>query len=160
MCNCHLIKKHTMNRITISILLVIISATSFAQDVSLGLKFTPPEQLQGIPLASTPFSGEELPSSIDLSNKMPPAGNQGHQSSCVAWAVGYACKSYQEKIEEGNNYWNGSSVNQDAVFSPAYIYNQINNGIDGGSLFTDAMNILSSQGAVKLSDMPYNESDF
>jgi hypothetical protein len=149
-----------MKQLLITFSILFYSIIAFGQDVALGLKFTPTEQLQGIPMASTPFAGEDLPRTIDLSNRMPPAGNQGRQSSCVAWAVGYACKSYQEKYEENTSYWSGSSINRNAVFSPAFIYNQINNGVDGGSLFTDALNVLSQQGAVKWSDMPYNESDY
>jgi hypothetical protein len=147
-------------RKTIIFLFVIQSMICFGQEEGLGLKFTPEDQLQGIPLASTPYSGTELPNSFDLSNKLPPAGNQGRQNSCVAWTVAYAYKSYQEKLEENSNYIMGGQLNLNAVFSPAYIYNQINNGVDGGSYFTDALNILSQQGAVKWVDMPYNELDF
>lgn len=138
----------------------LFAINGFGQDFSLGLKLTPQEQLQGIPLASTPFSGDELPGLFDLSVRMPPAGNQGRQNSCTAWAVAYAYKSYQEKIEENNSYLVGGTINTKAVFSPSFIYNQINNGVDGGSGFPDALNLLSQQGAVKLSEMPYNESDF
>jgi hypothetical protein len=144
----------------IILLLSIQSIICFGQEEGLGLKFTPEDQLQGIPLASTPYSGTELPTSFDLSYKLPPAGDQGQQNSCVAWAVAYAYKSYQEKIEENSNYIMGGQLNLNAVFSPAYIYNQINNGVDGGSYFSDALNILSQQGAVKWVDMPYNELDF
>lgn len=126
----------------------------------MGLKFTPADQLQGIPLASTPYSGAELPNAFDLSGQLPPAGNQGRQNSCVAWAVAYAYKSYQERKEENTNYLTNGQVNLNVVFSPAFIYNQINNGMDGGSFFTDALNVLSQQGAVKWADMPYNDTDY
>jgi hypothetical protein len=149
-----------MKKITFILAVLLCSFVSFAQEVSLGLQFTPQSQLQGIPMASTPFSGEELPKSVDLSSRMPPAGDQGRQNSCVAWTVGYAYKSFQEKYEENTNYTQGGQLNKNAVFSPAFIYNQINNGRDGGSLFVDALNILSQQGAVKWSDMPYDESDY
>jgi hypothetical protein len=141
-------------------LIFLASIDSLSQEVSTGLKFATPEQLLGVPLASTPFSGEDLPHSFDLADKMPPAGNQGHQSSCVAWSVAYACKSYQEKLEENNSYWNGAELNSDAVFSPAFVYNQINNGVDGGCQFFDALNVLSTQGVVKWRVMPYNETDY
>ncbi len=48
-----------------------------------GLKLSSPEQLRGIPLAYTPYAGDELPPSVDLSNDMPPVGHQGKQNSCV-----------------------------------------------------------------------------
>src|SRR5690606_29984479 len=58
------------------------------------------EELRGIPLASLPYSGTELPPRVDLSANMPPPLDQGSQNSCVGWAVAYAVKTYQEQIEE------------------------------------------------------------
>jgi len=142
------------------VILAFVFATITCSAQKMGLKFATQEQLMGIPLASTPFSGEALPPVADLSLRMPPAGNQGNQNSCVGWAVAYGGKSYQEKIEENTSFMNGPVINTQAVFSPAFIYNQINNGTDGGSLFTDALNVVSQQGAVKWADMPYNEHNF
>ena len=80
-------------------------------NIKLGMLIETPEKLAGIPLASTPAGGMDLPASIDLSDKLPPIGNQGMQQSCVAWAVAYALKSYQEKVESG----------QQSKFSPSFI---------------------------------------
>lgn len=119
------------------------------------------EQLRGIPLASVPFSGDRLPSSVDLSTNLPPPGNQGRQNSCVGWTVAYALKSYHEKVEEGTSFFDFSGkINYQCVFSPAFIYNQINNGRDGGASFITALNLLSSQGAATWADMPYSERDY
>ena len=104
--------------------------------IAMGMLFEKQDKLAGIPMASTPFGGGELPASYDMSDKMPPVGNQGIQNSCVAWAVAYALKSYQEKVELGQQY----------LFSPSYIYNQINNGINAPTYVTDALNLLSDQG--------------
>jgi len=125
-----------------------------------GLKLATPTQLRGVPLAHTPYSGSELPPSKDLSRLLPPPGQQGKQNSCVGWAVAYALKSYQEKIEMGHQYIQQGSLSRSKVFSPAFIYNQINQGQDGGSTFIDAFNILTQQGAATWEDMPYNERDF
>jgi hypothetical protein len=35
-----------------------------------------------------------LPVSVDVTSHMPPAGRQGKLSSCTAWAVAYAARSY------------------------------------------------------------------
>jgi hypothetical protein len=140
------------------LLLLLFSFDGNAQ--SLGLRFTDPEQLEGIPIASTPFSGRELPPRADLSGSLPPAGDQGNQASCVAWAVAYACKSYQESIEESRSLQNAGKPDPSAVFSPSFVYNQINEGVDEGSLFTDALNIISQKGAVRWAEMPYTEADF
>src|SRR6185369_756683 len=39
-------------------------------------------------------TGSTLPASVDLTSQFPPVGNQGQLSTCVAWAVAYADKSY------------------------------------------------------------------
>jgi hypothetical protein len=123
---------------------------------STGLNFAPREQYEGIPLASNPYSGTELPSSVDLSRSLPPPGNQGNQNSCVGWAVAYALKSYHEQRELNWMLEAGSgNPHPDRVFSPSFIYNQINNGQDGGADFVRAFNVLSEQGAAPLSAMPY-----
>lgn len=141
-------------------LVILIPSISIAQP-SQGLKFASDAQLAGIPLASTPFSGTELPASVDLTPSMPPPANQGHQNSCVAWAIAYGVKSYQEQVEERISLVkSGGEVNYDRVFSPAYVYNQINQGRDGGSLISDGLNVLSSKGAATWSSMPYSDRDF
>jgi hypothetical protein len=135
--------------------------TGWSQDTTefkIGLALASPDELSGIPLAESPFSGDALPTSVDLSDKMPPVGKQRFQD-CVAWSVAYAVKSYQEHIETGVSYVQGNTINKKSIFSPTYIYPQINNGRDGGSHFVDALNILSSQGAATMEDCPYNEMD-
>lgn len=128
----------------------LFSPNDYSDDYKFGLKLATKEQLRSIPMASTPFSGESLPPVVDLSPNLPPVGDQGLQSSCVGWSVGYGLKSFQEKVES----------NQSFLFSPAYIYNQLNNGQDGGINIIDAMNLISQQGACLWSDMPYSDKDF
>ena len=72
------------------------------------------------------------------------------QQSCVAWAVAYALKSYQEKVESG----------QQSKFSPSFIYNQINNGQNAPTYITDALNVLSQQGVCPYDEMPYDANDW
>lgn len=126
------------------------TASHDGHEVPLGMKFEREDKLAGIPLASTPFGGDELPTSVDLSDRMPPVGNQGIQQSCVAWSIAYALKSYQEKVELGQQF----------LFSPSYIYNQINNGMNAPTYVTDGLNLLSDQGVCPYDDMPYNENDW
>ena len=94
-----------------------------------------------------------LPRSLDLSGNFPVPGNQGTQNSCVGWAVSYL-KSYQERLEERWEFRN------DTRFSPAWIYNQINNGRDEGSHPLNAMQLVNSKGAATLATMPYDASDY
>ncbi len=101
--------------------------------------------------------GEEpsQPRSIDLSSNFPVPGDQGRQSSCVGWATAYALKSYQEKVEIG---W---SLNTSAhLFSPAFIYNQINGGQDRGSYISEALDLAVNKGVATLSQMSYSDTDY
>ncbi|MFO7676272.1 MAG: C1 family peptidase [bacterium] len=91
---------------------------------------------------------------VDLSPEMPPVGNQRSQGSCTAWAVGYYHKTHTEWLEHG---WDvNDPLNQ---FSPAFIYNQINGGVDQGSSFSDAMQLMIDQGGGNLVDNPYRYWD-
>jgi hypothetical protein len=126
----------------------------------LGLIKATPERLRGVPLAFTPYSGDALPAAVDLSPDMPPPGAQGKLNSCVGWAIGYALKSYQEKIEERQPIVQGGRIDARRVFSPSFIYNQCNGGKNVPILYSDAFAILSEQGAATWADMPYNEADF
>ncbi len=95
------------------------------------------------------------PPSVDLSPNFPVPGDQGRQSSCVGWATGYALKSYQEKVEIG---WSLNTA--DHLFSPAFIYNQINRGQDRGSFIHEALQLIVDKGAAPLSLMGYSQTDF
>ncbi|MBU45224.1 MAG: hypothetical protein CMN76_18575 [Spirochaetaceae bacterium] len=127
-----------------------------------GYNPTAPAAMRSVPLApSTQIRHRGLPSSVDLSSRMPPVGNQGRQGSCVAWAVAYAAKSYQEHVERNWQYDSpvrGGSGQR--VFSPAYVYNQINGGRDNGSVIDDAMRVAVQQGIAPWAAMPYNEGDY
>lgn len=101
------------------------------------------------------YKAVELPSSVDLSSNLPKPGDQGTQGSCTAWATAYAYKSFQEKLDHN---WN---LNTDKhLFSPAYVYNQLNDGVDKGCYVSDALKLLQTQGCCSLDDMPYNTNDF
>jgi hypothetical protein len=130
------------------------------EKVGTGLVLATPEQLRGIPVASRPYAGFELPASVDLSKDMPPPGHQGSQNSCVGWSLAYALKSYQEKIEEGLPYVRNGQVDAARVFSPSFVYNQINKGQNIPISFIDAFNVLSKQGAATWADMPYRNEDY
>jgi len=96
-----------------------------------------------------------VPASVDWSSRMPPAGDQGTQGSCVAWATAYAYKSYHEGVEQG---WNLATA--DHQFSPAFTYNQVNGGTENGSSIGDALNLFKTKGCDTLSVFPYNQNDY
>jgi hypothetical protein len=126
---------------------------AFGQQRSTGLLFLDDTAYQSIPLATTPLMGD-IPPAADLSDSFPSPGDQGQQGSCVGWAVAYALKSYQEKMERK---WNLDQ--NDRLFSPSFIYNQIkkSSGCDGGSLISDALNLVRRDGIASLSTFDYTD---
>jgi C1A family cysteine protease len=96
-----------------------------------------------------------LPSGVDLIVDFPAVGNQGTQASCVAWALAYAVKSAHEHREHG---WRLNNSNH--VFSPAYVYNQVNDGRDDGTTIDQAIKLMEKAGTVPLTIMPYDDLDY
>ncbi len=112
------------------------------------VEVTQVQPLPGAPVAtSTP--------AVNLTAQMPPVGNQGRQSSCVAWAVGYYHKTQTEWLEY---HWDLTQTSHQ--ISPAFVYNQINGGNDFGSYLSDATRLICDQGACMLSDLHYDDRDF
>lgn len=132
-------------------LLLVTSAS--AQERRTGLVFASDVQRSRIPLAAVPFGAGSPPPEVDWSFNFPAPGQQGQANSCVGWAAAYL-KAYQERVEAR---FSGETVPQ--MFSPAFIYNQINRGIDGGSNIPDALRLLSGVGAVSSLLMPYRAGD-
>ncbi|MCA1794525.1 MAG: C39 family peptidase [Desulfobacteraceae bacterium] len=95
------------------------------------------------------------PLSVDLSTNFPAPGDQGRQGSCVGWATAYALKTYHEKLEMG---WSLNTA--DHLFSPAFVYNQINGGQDEGSYIFQALDLAVNQGVATLRHMPYSDTDY
>ena len=96
-----------------------------------------------------------LPSTFFNPAYLPPIGNQGSQGSCTAWAVAYYFKTYQEAKDR---QWDPALPEHQA--SPAFVYNLINGGKDGGSFISDAFKALEDFGCGTMADMPYNAGNF
>jgi C1A family cysteine protease len=147
---------------------LILSISIFSEnqaEYSLGLKPASYEMIAKIKEANpNQVNYKGIPSSYDLSPYMPPVGNQGKQESSVGWATAYALKSYQEFIERKDKqnwqYREGSKLNTKTLYSPSFIYNQINSGKDSGAYLEDALLVILSKGVTSLESMPYNQNDF
>ncbi|MBX7085418.1 MAG: hypothetical protein K1X70_03225 [Leptospirales bacterium] len=127
---------------------------------SCGFTAPDPERARSIPVVPA-VRMRGLPSSVDLSSQMPPVSNQGQQNSCVAWATTYATRSY---FEQKARQWGYDAPVKggrgEHIFSPAYVYNQINGGRDQGSVMENAFDLLVRQGAAPWSVMPYTDKDY
>jgi len=103
--------------------------------------------------AAPPPSG--LPATVMLTSQVPPPGDQQDEGSCTGWAVAYAAKSFQEVVEEA---WSPTALNHQ--FSPSFIYNQTNDGVDMGAWPSDALNLVVSKGADTMTSFPYVNGDY
>ena len=111
------------------------------------------------------------PSSIDHSAGpwFPPIGDQDGEGSCTTWAVGYYTKTFQEAKEHGwdlsgagwvgGYYGHPTPAYQDRIFSPDFIYHLVNGGVDEGSDFYDAINLVCTIGVSSWEEMPYDPLD-
>ncbi|MGB0953376.1 MAG: C1 family peptidase [Planctomycetota bacterium] len=97
---------------------------------------------------------DPLPRSIDLRPWLPAVGRQT-MNDCVAWAFGYAGRTYLEAVDQG---WRPD--HPDRIFSPTFLYNQIVLGEDGGSLLPDAVALMQEKGAATLGTAPYLPQDY
>ena len=105
-----------------------------------------------------PKAGASIPGSVDLSQTkyFPPIGNQGTEGSCVSFSVAYYIKTFYEAREHNRDLsttgWNGSpwpgkpDSNLNWIFSPDFIYHQINDGVDEGSYFHDNVHVVTRIG--------------
>ncbi len=93
-----------------------------------------------------------LPEAVSLLKYAPDRGNQGQQGSCVAWSCAYASQTILTAAATGTD------PNQ-IKFSPSYLYNQISLEGCQGSYIQRAMEAMSKNGGVPLSQFPYDEQD-
>lgn len=143
------------------IIVLLICFISSSPILGQGFIFTTPDKYEKIGTAQMPIGGGDIPDKVDLSENMPPPGNQEKQNSCVAWAIAYACKSYQEKEKNNYSYYKGDGqLDYSKVFSPSFLYNLINEGRNMGTSFEDACNILIKYGVCTWQSMPYNPNDW
>ncbi|HTY09038.1 MAG TPA: T9SS type A sorting domain-containing protein [Candidatus Edwardsbacteria bacterium] len=131
---------------------IVVTGTAMAQDLfPLGGKvhdprLSYPAKCSGHP----PVTASSLPKSVDHSGDMPPVGTQSG-SSCTGWSVGYYFKTHQERVERG---WDLSDPGHQA--SPMFLYNQLNEGVDGGADLFDALELMWAHGCAPISQMAAN----
>jgi C1A family cysteine protease len=151
-----------MRKISLTTVLLLNFLQSFGQEVFTGSILIEETEYAGIAGNLPQVSAASLPNSVDLAQYLPPVGDQGKQNSCVAWAIAYGAQAYYAK--KSNVTWDfvndNGQLNYNNIFSPSFIYNQINRGVDQGSSYIDALNLLKNQGVCTWSSMPYSENDF
>lgn len=114
------------------------------------------EQVLSVPRQAVVFRAfGDFPARKVLTKLLPENGHQGNQGSCVGWATAYATRSALEVYATKRN-----GNDDELIFSPAFVYNQINRGVDQGASLVDALELLSNRGCALLRDFPYNKNDW
>ena len=105
---------------------------------------------------SSSGSSTNLPSKVDLTDKLPPVGDQGNYGTCVTWSVGYGMRSYLNAVS--NNLTTQQLANKSNQFSPADLWMSMKEkGANcGGSNFEPAFDVLVNRGITTLQTAPYS----
>ena len=94
-----------------------------------------------------------LPVAVDLTNHMPPVGDQGHSQSCSAWATAYAARSYYTSAMENRNIQQAANLP-----SPSYVFHLARAGECGsGSSVVRVVDVLKN-GSLSLADYPFTDA--
>lgn len=118
------------------------------------------EKALGAKLEEMGIYSSNLPPTLDYSSSplLPPVGLQ-EENSCVGWSAGYYLRTYQQAMDLGWKIKEGDIGNPNRIFSPSFIYNQINigreEGKDSGAYMEDAGDLLKQMGVATLSNFPY-----
>jgi fibronectin type 3 domain-containing protein len=128
-----------------------------------GLLADPFDLYESLPIFVTPPDAR-ISRDSDFESSFPPPGDQGNQKSSAGFAVSFGLTSFieAEKSNRKNlsNLQTLSPEGQSTFYSPAYIYNQLNNGRDLGASLLEALMLAQSRGSVALNEMPYTPSNF
>lgn len=93
-----------------------------------------------------------LPAKVDNSQSrfFPEIGDQGSIGSCVSWA-----QTYYQFTYTMNKSLNRASTPENC-FSPKWVYNLVNRGVDQGTISDWAYDVLKTQGAATMEQVPYD----
>jgi hypothetical protein len=103
-------------------------------------------------------SSTNLPSSVDLTDKLPPVGDQGAYGTCITWSVGYGMRSYLNAVSR--NLTKQQLADKNNQFSPADLWMSMPTEAKGagcdGSNFEPAFDVLVNRGITTLQTAPYS----
>lgn len=117
--------------------------------------------LQMIPVVDTTFLFSRRLASLptDFSLDMPPILSQGGEGSCVAFATGYAARSYLLHRDDSTSYLSSGTLDNNVILSPEYIYNSAKQPGEcrtAGMYFSSAFNLIKTEGVSTWASMPYS----
>ncbi len=121
------------------------SDKSMEQDIEVGAATSSNEVLVGV-----------MPAAVDNSTLpyFPPIGRQTW-NNCTGWAMGYYQLTHNFNMAMGTS----SKTDPSKRCSPKFVYNMINNGVDNGAYFSDALNMVGKHGCISWDQSP-EDSDY
>ena len=136
-----------MKKLFTLITIVLLMYVSGYGQYPMGCLLLPEAQYKSITLEPPVHRRDLLPTLFILPT---PAIGYQDGGSCTAWGTTYAARSIDWYMTHGNTSYSYSTN----IFSPEYVYNQINFGCSGGAYVTSALNILKTQGVCRYVTMP------
>ncbi|MDF3819910.1 C1 family peptidase [Leptospira sp. 96542] len=117
--------------------------------------------LESIPRFKTQ-TDSDLPNTFDMSQNFPAPPDQGRTKSSVGYAVGYGLISYLEakKKDKLSKLNPKSSDYYKYLYSPSFVYSQLNSGKDQTVSLLDALVLAESRGSVSLELLNEDPSNF
>ncbi len=105
------------------------------------------------------FGTGSVPAKHDITQYLPPVGDQGQYGTCVAWALGYNLKTM---IEAQDLNLTSSQLSQASnQFSPKDLFLSIpsnERGPDcGGTYLYSALDVMQNRGVAKMNTAPYTD---
>jgi hypothetical protein len=149
--------KKTQCILVVFIKVMSLKSVAYAEVYKLGDEFDPVAYMKTPKVAAlSRGSFDELPSAVSLLKYAPPIGSQGAAGSCVGWSVGYAINSIAYRITVENSK---GKLKYPGAFSPSYVFNQVKRSEDcsGGSVISDALELLANEGSIPIHDFPYSD---
>jgi hypothetical protein len=126
------------------------------RDYSNGSRQEDPAVLRTLPSEQTYRA--YIPTSVDLSYRLPDPGDQGSAQACTAWATAYAARSYYTAVFESRD-----TRDKKNIASPAFVYNLAwrhdkDPACNSGSTYFSNVEVLK-RGAPSLADYPFRDTD-
>ncbi len=116
-------------------------------------KTAPKHRIASVPVApGAPSFRDQI--KVDLSDEVPPIGNQGRSACCVSWTVAFYHRS---QLEYRERHWDLTDPNHQ--FSPAFTHNQVNGGIDYEH-HGPILSLICEQGCASMADCPFDQRDY
>ena len=127
-------------------------------DLEYGLGAFDNEKNDNIP-SGIYFGTGNLPSQYDISQYLPPIGDQGNYGTCVAWALGYNLKTMIEAQDQ--NLSTQDLTDPGKQFSPKDLFLSIPSADRspncGGTYLYSAFDVMQNRGIAKMSTAPYTD---